>query len=117
MQVGLVIFGRVVVNHDVDAFDVDTASSNVGGNEHLEATVGEVRMSPTSTYSTNRNRAFLIRRNYRGWQRAAGLGYLLVTKPGRALVDAAKGRPRIGWAVISGVVAGVFGRNAHGVSR
>ena len=81
------------------------------------ATVGETRSSPRTTFSTNRNRAYLIRRNYRGWQRAAGLGYLIVTKPGRALVETLKGRPRIGWAVLRGTVAGLFGRDAHAVSR
>lgn len=81
------------------------------------ATVGETSASPRTTFSTNRNRAFLIRRNYRGLPRAAGLAYLLATKPVRALVDAARGRPRIGWAVLSGMLAGVFGRNAHAQSR
>ncbi len=77
------------------------------------ATVGEAVSSPRVTYSSNRNRAFLVRRNFRGWRRAAGLGYLLVTKPGRALADALRGRPRVGWATFSGMVAGVFGRDAH----
>jgi len=81
------------------------------------ATVGEPSAAPRTTFSTNRNRAYLIRRNYRGWRRAAGLGYLLVTKPGRALLDTVKGKPRIGWAVLRGMLAGVFGRNAHAVSR
>lgn len=81
------------------------------------ATVGATSASPRTTFSTNRNRAYLIRRNYRGWRRAAGLGYLLLTKPGRALADTVRGRPRIGWAVLTGMLAGVFGRGAHGVSR
>lgn len=81
------------------------------------ATVGQTSSSPRTTFSTNRNRAFLVRRNYRGWRRAAGLGYLLITKPGRALVDAARGRPKVGWAVLTGMVAGVFGRDAHAVTR
>ena len=80
-------------------------------------TVGDTRMSPRTTFSTNRNRAFLIRRNYRGWRRAAGLGYLLATKPARALVDTIRGRPKIGLATFRGMVAGVFGRDAHRRTR
>jgi GT2 family glycosyltransferase len=81
------------------------------------ATVGKTSVSPRTTFSTNRNRAFLLRRNYHGWRLAAGLGYLLVTKPGRALLDAARGRPKVGWAVLTGMLAGLFGRGAHTASR
>lgn len=80
-------------------------------------TVGNSSQSPRTTFSTNRNRAFLIRRNYRGWRRAAGLGYLIATKPARALADTIRGRPRTGLATVRGMLAGVFGRNAHDVSR
>lgn len=80
-------------------------------------TVGEAIQSPRVTFSSNRNRAYVIRRNYRGWRRAAGLSYLLATKPARALVDTLRGRPSIGLATFRGMVAGVFGRNAHDVSR
>jgi hypothetical protein len=80
-------------------------------------TVGDSSKSPRTTFSTNRNRAFLIRRNYRGWRRAAGLGYLLATKPARALVDTIRGRPEIGLATLRGMIAGVFGSSAHDLSR
>lgn len=81
------------------------------------ATVGDTSASPRATFSTNRNRAYLLRRNYGGWRRAVGLAYLLVTKPARALADTARGRPRIGWAVLRGMLIGVFGRGAHSNSR
>jgi GT2 family glycosyltransferase len=64
--------------------------------------------SPRIVFAMNRNRAFALRRNYKGWQRAAGITYLAVTKPGRALVELARGRPRAAWAVLSGMLVGVF---------
>jgi GT2 family glycosyltransferase len=73
-------------------------------------TIGSAFRSPRITFAVTRNRALVVRRNYRGWRRAAGLGYLLVTKPGRALLETVKGRPRIGWAVLTGALSGVFGR-------
>lgn len=76
------------------------------------ATAGPTDSNPWITYTANRNRAFLIRRNYRGWRKAAGLGYLIITKPGRALVEALRGRPRTGLAILKGMVAGVTSRAA-----
>ena len=70
--------------------------------------------SARTVFSVNRNRAFTLRRNYKGWQRAAGITYLVVTKPGRALLEVAKGRPRIGWAYLSGMLVGVFSPAASG---
>lgn len=54
----------------------------------------------------NRLRVFYVRRNYRGLKKAAALGYLAVTKPGRALVETLKGHPKSGWAILSGTIAG-----------
>jgi len=70
--------------------------------------LGRIQQSPRTVFSVNRNRAFTLRRNYKGWRRAAGLTYLAVTKPGRALVELARGRPRTAWAVIKGMLVGVF---------
>ena len=72
------------------------------------SSLGRARQSPRTIFSVNRNRAFTLRRNYTGWRRAAGLAYLAVTKPGRALLELAKGRPRAAWAVLSGMLVGVF---------
>lgn len=63
---------------------------------------------PQVIYISNRNRAFVVRRNYRGWRRVVALGYLAVTKPLRAGFEAVRGRPRRGWAVLAGTVDGVF---------
>jgi hypothetical protein len=50
-----------------------------------------------------------MRRNYTGWRRAAGIGYLAFTKPARALFEVARGRPKSAGAFIRGTAAGLFG--------
>ena len=70
------------------------------------ATVGAAKQSPIVAHCQNRLRVFYVRRNYRGLNRLLALGYLAVTKPGRALVEALSGRPRIGLAIIGGTVSG-----------
>ncbi|MBA2707239.1 MAG: glycosyltransferase family 2 protein [Gemmatimonadaceae bacterium] len=70
------------------------------------ATVGPANQSAFVAHCQNRLRVFYVRRNYRGWTRAVALGYLAFTKPGRAVIEAAKGRPRIGWAILSGTLSG-----------
>ena len=72
------------------------------------SSLGRMQQSPRTVFSVNRNRAFTLRRNFKGWRRAAGITYLAVTKPGRALLELAKGRPRTAWAVLSGMLVGVF---------
>lgn len=78
------------------------------------SSLGRMEQSPRTVFSVNRNRAFTLRRNYKGWQRAAGITYLAVTKPGRALLELTKGRPRTAWAVLSGMLVGVFSPAASG---
>ena len=77
-------------------------------------TLGRTQQSPRTAFAVNRNRAFTLRRNYQGWRRAAGITYLAVTKPGRALLELARGRPRTAWAVLSGMLVGVFSPAASG---
>lgn len=72
------------------------------------SSLGRANQSPRIVFAINRNRGFALRRNYKGWRRAAGITYLAVTKPGRALLELAKGRPRSAWAVLSGMLVGVF---------
>jgi GT2 family glycosyltransferase len=76
--------------------------------------LGRTAQSPRTVFSVNRNRAFALRRNYRGWRRAAGIAYLGITKPGRALLELARGRPRTAWAFLSGMLVGVFSPAASG---
>ncbi|HJP61603.1 MAG TPA: glycosyltransferase family 2 protein, partial [Gemmatimonadaceae bacterium] len=71
-------------------------------------TLGRTRQAPHTVFAFNRNRAFALRRNYDGWRRAVGIAYLAVTKPGRAVLEFLRGRPRTAWAVLSGTLVGVF---------
>jgi GT2 family glycosyltransferase len=59
-------------------------------------------------YLKTRNRALFARRNLRGWTRWGALAYLIVTKPGRAIVELFSGRPALGWAFVAGVLEGLF---------
>ncbi len=71
------------------------------------ASFGSPITMPRVAYLQNRHRALYVRRNMRGVHRAAALLYLLVTKPGRCVYDAIRGRPRRGWAVLRGMVDGL----------
>ncbi len=64
-------------------------------------------------YWRTRNRALFVRRNLRGWTRWGALAYLVVTKPGRALVEVLRGRPALGWAVLRGTVEGLLSKDGH----
>ncbi|MDB4871630.1 MAG: hypothetical protein JWL97_2634 [Gemmatimonadales bacterium] len=74
----------------------------------IGGSLGRVNQSPRIVFAMNRNRGFALRRNFKGWRRAAGITYLAVTKPGRALLELAKGRPRSAWAVLTGMLVGVL---------
>ncbi|HVF40784.1 MAG TPA: glycosyltransferase family 2 protein [Gemmatimonadaceae bacterium] len=69
-------------------------------------TVGPANQSTFVSHGQNRLRVFYVRRNYRGLTKVIALTYLAFTKPGRAVIEALKGRPRIGWAILSGTIAG-----------
>jgi hypothetical protein len=68
---------------------------------------------PRVAFWQNRNRVFFVRRNLRGWRRAVALAYLAVTKPGRALVEVIRGRPRYGWAILHGTIVGFLDSSAR----
>jgi GT2 family glycosyltransferase len=76
------------------------------------ATVGATDLGVTLASAKNRLRVFFVRRNYHGLTKAIALGYLVVTKPARALLETLKGRPRIGWAIFSGTFSGFVSRDA-----
>ncbi len=80
---------RAIVHHAIGATTSRVARPHV---EHLKA----------------RNRALFVRRNFRGWSRWGALAYLLVTKPGRAVWEAFRGRPALGWAIFRGTLEGMF---------
>jgi GT2 family glycosyltransferase len=68
---------------------------------------------PQVEYWKARNRALFVRRNLRGWTRWGALGYLAVTKPGRALAETMRGRPELGWAVLRGTLAGLLSKHGN----
>jgi GT2 family glycosyltransferase len=70
------------------------------------SSLGRNDRSPQVIYWFNRNRGYAMRRNYTGWQRAAGIAYLATTKPARALWELVHGRPKSGAAFIRGTLAG-----------
>jgi GT2 family glycosyltransferase len=74
--------------------------------------LGRSAQSPRTVYSVTRNRVFAVRRNFRGWKRWAGLAYMTVTKPGRALAELAQGHPRLAWAIFAGMLTGLFSKSA-----
>lgn len=63
---------------------------------------------PRRVYVETRNRGLFVRRNFRGWMRWGALAYLVVTKPGRALVETLRGRPAVGWAFFRGMLEGLM---------
>jgi len=74
----------------------------------VSSSLGRVERSPQVIYWFNRNRGYAMRRNYTGWRRAAGIAYLSLSKPARALVELLRGRPRSSAAFIKGTFAGLF---------
>lgn len=74
----------------------------------VSSSLGREERSPHVIYWFNRNRGYAMRRNYTGWQRAAGIAYLATTKPARALWELINGRPKSGVAFIRGTLAGLF---------
>jgi GT2 family glycosyltransferase len=74
----------------------------------VSSSLGRETRSPQVIYWFNRNRGYAMRRNYTGWKRAAGIGYLALSKPARALLELLRGRPKNGAAFIRGTAAGLF---------
>ena len=77
------------------------------------ASFGPYAQSPRVVYAFNRHRGFWARRNLRGTRRLLALGYLVITKPARATVDALRGHPRTAWAVLTGTIDGLFNPRAR----
>jgi hypothetical protein len=74
----------------------------------VSSSLGRTERSPQVIYWFNRNRGYAMRRNYTGWRRAAGIAYLSLSKPTRALLELLRGRPRSSAAFIKGTFAGLF---------
>ncbi|MEO6866250.1 MAG: glycosyltransferase family 2 protein [Gemmatimonadaceae bacterium] len=71
------------------------------------ASVGGEDITPQVAFWQNRHRGYYVRRNYRGADRAAAIGYLIATKPARAIVELIRGRPAMGSAIFRGFLHGL----------
>jgi hypothetical protein len=49
MQVGIGVVGHVVIDHDIDTFDIDTSTQQVGGNHDSVFVILEVLISVNSS--------------------------------------------------------------------
>lgn len=76
------------------------------------ATVGPAKTKPHIMRAQVRHRVLYVRRNFRGMNRLVASLYLLVTKPGKALVETLSGRPKMGWAVFAGTMEGFLRRGS-----
>ncbi|MHB1223861.1 MAG: glycosyltransferase family 2 protein, partial [Gemmatimonadaceae bacterium] len=72
------------------------------------ASAGRATESPWPAYLGVRHRLFFVRRNLRGRQRAIAIGYMIVTKPARALIELVRGRPAMAGAILRGLVSGLW---------
>ena len=60
-------------------------------------------------YCMNRHRVFFVRRNLAGWAKLQAFIYLGVSRPVRMVLEMLSGRPRVAWAVLRGLLAGITG--------
>jgi hypothetical protein len=74
------------------------------------AAVGRQVPQPQLAYWITRSRGLFVRRNLRGWRRWGALTYLMLTKPGRALVETLAGRPALGRAILRGTIEGLLSK-------
>lgn len=73
----------------------------------VSASMGGEKTTPRAAFFQNRHRAYYVRRNYRGIDRAVALGYLVATKPARSLVELLRGQPAMGSAIFRGFFHGL----------
>jgi len=74
------------------------------------SSLGRGDRPPNVIYCFNRNRGYAIRRNFSGFDLAAGIGYMALSKPARALWELVRGRPKSAAAFIRGTATGLLGR-------
>jgi GT2 family glycosyltransferase len=78
-----------------------------------------VRLVPEARneYWFSRSRALFVRRNMHGWRRWSAIGYLLVSRPLRAVLDLLRGKPSVSRAGLSGTLRGLLTVEGHGEGR
>ncbi len=77
------------------------------------ASAGRATESPWPAYLNVRHRVFFARRNLSGVQRIVAIGYLIFTKPARAVVELVSGRPSMASALVRGLISGLFSPDAR----
>lgn len=75
---------------------------------HGGAAAGRAVSDPWPAYLGVRHRAFFVRRNFHGPRRWLALAYLAATKPARAVLEIARGRPAMASALLRGTLAGML---------
>src|SRR5207247_7777435 len=73
--------------------------------------------NPRNEYRFSRSRALYVQRNLRGWPRWTAIGYLLVSRPLRAALDLARGRPAVARAGLVGTLHGLLAVESGGKAR
>lgn len=73
----------------------------------VSATMRRDGLARSVRFWWHRHRIWLVRRNLRGPIRYVALCWLVTTKAVRALFELLRGRPRLSWSVVRGVVAGL----------
>jgi len=68
-------------------------------------------------YWFSRSRALFVRRNMRGWRRWGAIGYLLLSRPLRAVLDLMRGKASVGRAGLTGTLRGLLAVEGDGEGR
>ena len=80
----------------------------------VSSTVRRHCTSAFVAYCMNRHRVFFVRRNLAGWAKLRAFIYLAVSRPVRMVLEMLSGRPRVAWAVLRGLLAGIAGSTPGG---
>jgi GT2 family glycosyltransferase len=68
-------------------------------------------------YWFSRSRALFVRRNMHGWLRWGAIGYLLVSRPLRSVLDLLRGKPSVALAGLTGTLRGLLAVEGDGEVR
>lgn len=71
------------------------------------ASVGGEDITPPVAFWQNRHRGYYVRRNYRGANLVTAIGYLILTKPARSVLELIRGRPAMASAILRGFLHGL----------
>ena len=75
---------------------------------HESGTTMGTTPNPRNEYRFSRSRALYVQRNLRGLSRWSAIGYLILSRPLRAALDLARGRPAVARAGLVGTLRGLL---------